>query len=34
MDFLRRQGQQVMLASYDDRLVGVAQRMKLGIFEL
>lgn len=34
MDFLRRQGQTVMLASYDDRLVAVAKRMKFAIVTL
>ena len=28
MDFLRRQGQQVTLASYDDQFIAAARRMK------
>ncbi|MEO8622006.1 MAG: PIN domain-containing protein [bacterium] len=34
MDFLRRQGQQVTLASYDDRLVAAAKRLKFSAVEL
>lgn len=34
MEFLRRQGQQVALASYDDRLVAAAKRMKFAAVEL
>lgn len=34
MEFLRRQGQQVTLASYDDRLVAAAKRMKFAAVEL
>ena len=34
MEFLRRQGQQVTLASYDDRLVAAAKRMKFATVEL
>ena len=34
MDFLRHQGQQVMLASYDERLVAAAKRMKFAMVEL
>lgn len=34
MEFLRQQGQQVALASYDDRLVAAAKRMKFAAVEL
>lgn len=34
MEFLRQQGQQVALASYDDRLVAAAKRMKFSAVEL
>jgi predicted nucleic acid-binding protein len=34
MDFLRRQGQSVTLASYDDRLAAAAKRMGVQILEL
>ena len=34
MDFLRRQGQSVTLASYDDRLVAAARQMKFALVEL
>jgi hypothetical protein len=34
MEFLRQQGQQVTLASYDDRLVAAAKRMKFSAVEL
>ena len=34
MDFLRRQGQSVRLASYDDRLVAAARQMKFAVVEL
>ena len=34
MDFLRRQGQEVKLASYDDRLVSAAKRLKFEIVAL
>lgn len=34
MEFLRRQGQQVTLASYDDRLVAGATKMKFAVLEL
>ena len=34
MDFLRRQGQEVRLASYDERLVVSARQMKFAIVEL
>ena len=33
MDFLRRQGQVVSLASYDDRLVEAARALKFAIYE-
>jgi hypothetical protein len=33
MDFLRRQGQVVRLASYDDRLVEAARALKFAIYE-
>ena len=34
MEFLRRQGQSVKLASYDDRLVAAARQMKFALVEL
>ena len=34
MEFLRQQGQQVALASYDDRLLAAAKRMKFSAVEL
>ena len=34
MEFLRQQGQQMALASYDDRLVAAAKRMKFSAVEL
>lgn len=34
MDFLRKQGQDVRLASYDGRLVAAARQMKIPAFEL
>ena len=34
MEFLRRQGQAVRLASYDDRLVAAARQMKFAVVEL
>ena len=34
MEFLRRQGQSVTLASYDDRLVAAARQMKFALVEL
>jgi hypothetical protein len=34
MEFLRRPGQQVSLASYDDRLVAAAKRLKFSAVEL
>ena len=34
MEFLRRQGQSVKLASYDDRLVAAARQMKFAVVEL
>jgi predicted nucleic acid-binding protein len=34
MDFLRRQGQRVSLASYDDRFVAAAKRMKFDVTPL
>ena len=34
MDFLRRQGQTVRLASYDTRLLAVARQMKIPALEL
>lgn len=34
MEFLRRQGQVVTLASYDERLVAAAQRLKIPAYEL
>ena len=34
MDFLRRQGEAVTLASYDDRLVAAARQLKFEIAEL
>lgn len=33
MDFLRRQGQVVSLASYDDRLVEAARALKFAIYD-
>jgi predicted nucleic acid-binding protein len=33
MDFLRRQGQVVTLASYDDRLVEAARALKFALYE-
>jgi hypothetical protein len=33
MDFLRRQGQVVSLASYDDRLVEAARALKFALYE-
>jgi hypothetical protein len=34
MDFLRAQGQQVELASYDDRQIGAARRMGFAVLTL
>jgi hypothetical protein len=34
MDFLRNQGQSVMLASYDDRLVNCARALRFPIYKL
>ena len=34
MDFLRRHGEAVTLASYDERLVSAARQLKFAIFEL
>lgn len=34
IEFLRRQGQQVTLASYDDRLLAAARALKIPIAEL
>ncbi len=34
MDFLRRQGQDVRLASYDDRLVAAARQLKFEVVAL
>ncbi len=34
LDFLRRQGQRARLASYDERLLSVARRMRLPLFAL
>ncbi len=34
MDFLRRQGQEVQLASYDERLVAAAKAMSIGAMVL
>lgn len=34
LDFLREQGQDVALASYDDRMVAVARRLSIAIAEV
>ena len=34
MEFLRRQGQHVTLASYDERLVAAAKRLKFAVADL
>ena len=34
MEFLRRQGQQVTLASYDERFVAAAKRLKFAVAKL
>jgi len=34
MDFLRKQGQTVRLASYDGRLVNAARALRIGIYKL
>jgi predicted nucleic acid-binding protein len=34
LEFLRREGQQVELASYDDRMVAAAKRMKIPVYRL
>lgn len=34
MDFLRKQGQTVRLASYDGRLVNTARALRIGIYKL
>jgi hypothetical protein len=34
MDFLRKQGQTVRLASYDDRLVNAARALRIAIYKL
>lgn len=34
MDFLRKQGQTVTLASYDDRLINAARALRIAIYDL
>ena len=34
MDFLRKQGQTVRLASYDGRLINAARALRIGIYKL
>lgn len=34
IDFLRAQGQDVMLASYDDRLIDAARRLSIALFPM
>jgi hypothetical protein len=34
MDFLRNQGQSVLLASYDDRLVNAARSLRFAVYKL
>lgn len=34
MDFLQKQGQSIILASYDERLINAARTLRIAIFEL